>query len=179
MENIRYVNAYFNIVFSEQNSQNIEKYKKEFDILGLSDEDAVGEWLKLAKARGETGESDQVLLRLLVELHRKIDSLSAYVKGEQVEHISLENTSDVSGIGYGYFRVEKDFFEQDKEYYARVQMPIFPKREIPLFFQAISANEAKILLLHERDEKDWNAYLVARERAMIRELKSAHKDNEK
>jgi hypothetical protein len=179
MESIRYVNAYFSIVFSKQNEKNNEKYKKEFDILGLSDEDAVGEWLKLAKARGETGESDQVLLKLLVELHRKIDSLSAYVKGEQVEHLALEHTADVSGIGYEYFRIEKESFEEGTQYYGRVQMPIFPKREMPLFFQAISSSEAKILLLHERDQKDWNAYLVARERAMIRELKSAHKDNEK
>ena len=51
-------------------------------------------------------------------------------------------------------------------------MPFFPTREVPLFFKAISKNEAKVILLHERDEKDWNAYVVSRERVMIREMKA-------
>lgn len=175
MENIRYVNAYFEIVFSKDDS---DKYKKEFDILGLSDEDAVGEWLKLAKARGETSESDQVVLTLLIELHRKIDSLSAYVKGEKLEYLNLDFQANVNGIGYEYFRIEENLFEENREYYGRVKMPIFPRREIPLFFKAITKQEAKISFLHERDEKDWNAYLVGRERAMIRELKANKDTNE-
>lgn len=175
MENIRYVNAYFGIVFSKNED---EKYKKEFDILGLSDEDAVGEWLKLAKARGETSESDQVVLTLLIELHRKIDSLSAYVKGEKQEYLELAFETNVDGIGYEYFRTENALFEEGLEYYGRVKMPIFPRREIPLFFKAVSEKEAKLSFLHERDEKDWNAYLVGRERAMIRELKANKDTNE-
>ncbi len=51
-------------------------------------------------------------------------------------------------------------------------MPTFPKREMPLFFRAIDKNIAEILLLHEQDEKDWNAYMVARERVMIRQRRA-------
>lgn len=174
MENIRYVDAPLKISFTKNND---EKYKKEFDILGLSDEDSVGEWLKLAKARGETGESDQVLLTLLVELHRKIDSLSAYVKGEKMEYLELERTSHVRAIGYGHFQFSEEILEADESYYGRIEMPVFPKREIPLFFKALSSKEVKIFLLHERDEKDWNAYLVARERALIREMRAQKNDN--
>jgi hypothetical protein len=169
VEEIRYVSAPLDIVFSISND---EKYKKEFDILGISDEDSVGEWLKLAKARGETSESDQVLLTLIVELHRKLDALSAYVKGEKIEFLTLQESSHIQGIGYEHFKLESDALEVGENYYGRIEMPVFPKRQIPLFFIAISPSEAKLVLLHERDEKDWNAYLVARERAIIREMRA-------
>ncbi len=169
MENIRYVNAPLNIVF---NVDDDEKYKKEFDILGLSDEDAVGEWLKLAKARGETSESDQVLLTLLIELHRKIDNLNAYVRGERIEYLELGESSHIQAIGYEHFKLESELLQEDILYYGRIEMPVFPKREVPVFFKAISKSEAVISLLHERDEKDWNSYLVARERAIIREMRA-------
>ena len=170
MESIRYINAHLKIVFDFNDSN---KYKKEYDVLGISDEDAVGEWLKLAKARGETSESDQVLLTLLVELHRKIDSLSAYVKGEKIEYMTLSKKADILAIGFEHFCFEEDVLEEGEEYYGRIEMPIFPKREVPLFFKALNSKEAKIILIHEKDEKDWNAHFVARERAMIRELKAS------
>lgn len=169
MENIRYVNTNLKLSFE---TNNIQEHKKEFDLLGLSDEDAVGEWLKLAKARGETGESDQVLLTLLVELHRKVDALANYVKGEEMEYLSLQNSTFISGIGYENFKVDEEMFEKGAEYYGRVEMPIFPKREIPVFFTALDEKEISIKLMHERDEKDWNAYIVARERAIIREMRA-------
>lgn len=132
MEDIRYVSTQLKICFDIDES---DAYKKEYDLLGISDEDAVGEWLKLAKARGETSESDPVLLTLLVELHRKIDSLSAYVKGEKIEYISLEQEENISGIGYEYFHFDTSVLQKDKEYYGRIEMPIFPKREMPVFLK--------------------------------------------
>ncbi|MBE0491595.1 MAG: hypothetical protein IBX44_05045 [Sulfurospirillum sp.] len=169
MSNIRFVVAPLRIAFSLNDDEN---FKKEFDFLGLNDEDSVGEWLKLAKARGETSESDQVLLRLVVELHRKLDTLSAYVKGEQISYVDLSQTCDLEAIGYEHIKLSQALFNSGEEYYARIAMPIFPKREVPLFFKAYSTSEAKIVLMHEKDEKDYNAYLVARERALIREMRA-------
>jgi len=53
-----------------------EAFKKEYRILSDFEEDAVGQWLKLARARGETSDSDEILLRLMVELHKKVDTLT-------------------------------------------------------------------------------------------------------
>lgn len=169
MQNIRYINAPLNLIFEENLS---EDFKREYDLLSGSDDDSVGEWLRLAKARGETSESDQVLLTLVLELHRKIDSLTAHIKGEEKKLLELANKAEIEGIGYEHFKLSKELFEVDKEYYGRLDMPFFPKREVPVFFRAISKKEAKIEMLHERDEKDWNAYVVARERVMIREMRA-------
>ena len=57
------------------------------------------------------------------------------------------------------------------EYYARIEMPVHPKRDVGIFFNATSTTVAHITKIHERDEKEWSAYMTARERVLIRELK--------
>lgn len=148
------------------------RYLREFEKLSQIEEDPVGQWLKLAKARGETSESDGVLLTLLVELHRKVDALSAYVRNEIPERLELASFGMIDAIGFEHVQLEKEGFIPGKRYYARVDMPVFPKREIPLFLKAQSAILAQIEKMHEGDRKDWDAYMMARERIMIRQHKA-------
>lgn len=42
---------------------------------------------------------------------------------------------------------------------------------MPIFFEAVTENIAKILLMHEDDEKDWSTYMMACERVIIRQMK--------
>ena len=165
---MRYINAPLTIEFDK----NSDEFKREYDSLSSTDDDSIGEWLRIAKARGNTEDSDQVLLTLVVELHRKIDEMNAYMRGEKVEYLSLTCKGDIEAVNYEHFKVKDEIFKKDVDYYGRIDMPFFPKRKVPIYFKAINKNEAKIVLLHERDEKDWNAYVVARERVMIREMKA-------
>ena len=176
MEKIRFVSAPLKIYFSEI-GENEEEYKREFDKLVDSDEDSVGQWLKLAKARGETGESDQVLLNLVVDLHRKIDDLTAYVKNEKPNYLNLPYKKEIESIGFEYFKLINGDLKLDIRYYGRILMPVFPKRQFPFFFKAIDKNNAQIVLMHETDSKDWSTYMSARERVMIREAKVLGKSN--
>jgi len=171
MENIRFVPAPLKINFSEIGEDN-EVYKREFDKLISSDEDSVGQWLKIAKARGETSESDQVVLNLIVELHRKIDDLTAYVKDEKPTYLDLEFSKDVESIGFEHFKLIDGRLKLNVRYYGRILMPVFPKREFPIFFKALNENIAEIVLMHEPDTKDWSGYMSARERVVIREAKA-------
>ncbi len=169
-DNIRVVNAPLVIEY-EQIDKRYDEFKKEYDSLSEYEEDSIGQWLKLAKAKGETKESDEVLLTLMVELHRKVDELTSLIKNEEKEYLKLNNLQRIQSIGYEHFKLEKEELKIDKEYYGRILMPVFPKREIPLFFKAVAKNMAEIYLMHEKDTKDWSAYVVARERVMIREMK--------
>ena len=170
MEKIRFVSAPLKIHFTSISDD--EKYKREFDKLVDSEEDSVGQWLKLAKARGETSESDQVLLNLVVELHRKIDDLSAYIKNEKPSYIDLPYEKDIESIGFEHFKLVDGDLKQNLKYYGRILMPVFPKREFPMFFKAIDKNIAQIVLMHDNDIKDWSSYMSARERVMIREARA-------
>lgn len=167
---VRLVSAPISLLFSEE-SLDLESYEREYHQLSESDEDPISQWLKLAKARGETSDSDPVILNLVVELHRKIDALEMFLKDEEPKRVSLTNSAQIESIGFEHFNIQDGLFEVGKEYYGRIEMPVHPKRDVPVFFTPESKTLAKITKIHERDEKEWGAYLTARERVLIREAK--------
>lgn len=167
---VRLVPAPISIVFSEVGNS-MELYEREYHQLSESDDNAINQWLKLAKARGETADSDPVLLNLLVELHNKIDALEMFLKNEEPKRVSLSVEAEIDSIGFEHFNLKDQLLEEGKEYYGRVEMPVHPKRDIGIFFKPESKTLAKIVKIHDRDEKEWGAYLTARERVLIREAK--------
>ena len=166
---MRYINAPLEIFFEIHSDQ--EEFKREYDSLSSTDDDTIGEWLRLAKARGSTEESDQVLLTLIVELHRKIDKMDTFLRGKKQTFLTLESKGDIEAINHEHFRLKDEILQKNESYYGRIEMPFFPKREVPIYFKSIGGKEGKITLLHERDRIDWDAYVVARERVMIREMR--------
>lgn len=168
----RLVKAPISLVFSDS-SINYEMYEREYHQLSESDCNAINQWLKLAKARGETSETDPILLNLVVELHNKIDALEMFLKNEVPERVSLTLAGEIESIGFEYFALRDELLEVDKEYYGRVEMPVHPKRDIGIFFKGVSKTLAKITRIEDRDDKEWAAYMTARERVLIREAKES------
>jgi hypothetical protein len=166
----RLVPAPISLLFSEA-SLDAQAYEREYQQLSESDDDPINQWLKLAKARGETSETDPVLLQLVVELHRKIDALEMFLKDETPSRVSLTSSAEIDAIGFEHFQIKENALELDKTYYGRIEMPVHPKRDVGVFFKAESPKLAKIVRMHERDEKEWSAYLTARERVLIREAR--------
>lgn len=170
MSNILLVQAPINITYSEVETH-FEDYEREFNQMSESDDDPIGQWLKTSKARGDTSESDPIVLSLLVELHRKIDRLEQVLTNSIVERNFLTHNALIESIGFEHFKLKDHELEVGKNYYGRIEMPIHPKREIALFFEAVEGTLAKITRINERDEREWGAYVTARERVMIRQLK--------
>lgn len=148
-----------------------KNFRLEFDTLAQTDEDPIGQWLKIAKAKGETRESDSVLLHLVVELHRKVDDLTKLINNERPTYVQLHHVIPIESVGHGHFFIEQNTLDRDKEYYGRVNLPVFPQRVVPVYFTALDANHARVTIMHERDIKDWDSYILARERQLIREQK--------
>ena len=170
MSEARLVPAPISIQFAEA-SLDTEAYEREFQQLSESDDDPISQWLKLAKARGETAESDPVLLNLMIELHRKIDALEMFLKNEEPKRISLTCEAEIGAIGFEHFELKDALLEAGTLYYGRLDMPVHPRRDIGVFFKALSTSLVKITKMHERDEKEWAAYMTARERVLIREMR--------
>ncbi len=171
MNDIRFVVAPLH-ADAEYVGEKEEIFYKEYNALSEFEEDSVGQWLKIAKARGETGDTDPVLLTLLVELHKKIDRLTDIIKEEEKSLIALKSSIMISQIGFEHIMIEEPFFEVGERYYVRVHMPVFPKREMPLFIKALSSTVGEVTNIHDKDDRDWAAYVTARERVMIREAKA-------
>jgi hypothetical protein len=148
-----------------------EAFEREYHQLSEADDDPISAWLKRAKAKGETAESDPVLLNLMVELHRKIDNLERLIKNEEPPRLKLSETEMIESIGFHHFKLKTPSFKPGMRYYGRVEMPVHPKRDVGIFFSAEDEHLARIEKIHERDEKEWAAYLTARERVLIREMK--------
>ncbi len=166
---MRFVDSVLDISLEKVTKSSMERFQKEYKVLSDFEEDAVGQWLKLAKSRGDTHESDEILVTLLVELHKKIDALTAIIKKDEKEFLELEHSLKICGVGFDHIKIEEDLLQEGQEYYARISMPIFPVRQMPLFVKAIAKNIAEILTMHQKDQKDWNSYVTSRERIEIRQ----------
>lgn len=160
------------ISFSEVSTDK-DTFLYEFVHSNENEEDPINQWLKLARAKGEVAQTDPVLLNLMVELHKKVDALERFLKNEEPKKTPLSYDISVESIGFEHFKLTKDVLSEGVEYYARVSMPIYPQRDIKIFFRAVDASLAKITKIHERDEKEWGAYILARERALIRQAKES------
>lgn len=175
--NIRLVPAPISIVFSPV-TEDEEGFLREYHKLSQTDDDPISQWLKLAKARGETAQSDPVLLNLMVELHRKIDHLEQFIKNEIPVRIELSQSADIESIGFNHFKLKDELLTEGVEYYGRIEMPVYPKRDVGVYFKAVDGSIAEITKIHERDEKEWSTYLTARERILIREMKEGKSDTD-
>ena len=164
---IRLIPAPLFIEFEEDKPE----FKDEYARLGAEIDDPVGQYLKMAKARGETKDSDKVVMELVVALHRKVDEVLSLIKKETKELINLKHTAKITDIGFEYFKLKENILIPNQKYYARIDIPFFPKRDVPIYFIAIDSQIAEILVMHDRDLKDYNAFVAARERTIIREQK--------
>lgn len=170
MNSVHLVEAVLEVEFDTAEANAIE-FKREYEILGEGDDDAIGQWLRVAKAKGETSESDPVLLHLMVELYRKLDRLEQIVTNNIPTHYPLHYNGAVSKIGFEHFAISKPLMTVGERYYGRIVLPLQNRRVVPLYFEALSTTLAKVTQIHPRDEKEWDSYMMSRERKKIRQLK--------
>ena len=52
-------------------------------------------------------------------------------------------------------------------------MPLFIKREVMVYFKAITPKCAKILKISRGNEREWNAFVAESERLEIRKVKNS------
>ena len=156
------------IAITENNKKQLQQ---EFDSLGEHNQDPIGSYIKLAKARGETRENDDLLLSLIIELHRKIDNLENILLKKEDTRLPLNYSSPVLALGHTHLQITNlDIMPQSK-FYGRIKIPVFPPREIPLYFSSTKGNIGKIDFMHNKDSIDYDMYITARERSLIRQMK--------
>ena len=169
---MRIINVPLQITFSKVGDE--ATFKAEFDRLSENNDDPISAWIRNIRSRGRVVDENEPILQLLIELHRKIDALSAQINNESKNYLVLDFSTTLEAIGHNLLIFGKDFYglEVGEKYYARLDIAVFPVRKIPLFFIAKDSKTADICLMHSRDEVDFDNYIAARERSIIREQKS-------
>ncbi|MCI5969352.1 hypothetical protein [Helicobacter sp.] len=179
MENFaksRLIETLLNIEYAVAHN-NAETFAEEFNKLTQSDEDPIGEWLRLTRAKKGNLEADNVvILELLVEVYRKIESLEARISGETKNYVALENKGSVSTIGHSCFALKDSKLLENTLYYGRIELPTFPTRIVPVYF-VYRSGLAWIERIHGRDEVEWDGYVASKERALIRSIKNKKVEN--
>jgi len=170
MSNILLIDAVMGLDFEEIAGRE-DYFKQEFTTIGMSDDDAIGQWLRAAKAKGDTSESDPVVLHLIVELYRKMDRLENLILGNMPTRIPLLNHTEIVKIGLEHFELAESVLDVSKSYYGRLDLPTHPQRETAFYFEALTPKLAKIVQIHTKASNEWCMYMRARERMMIRQLK--------
>lgn len=170
MNQVRLIDAALTIVF-ENVAADAEGFEREYSRMCESEDDAIGQWLRIAKAKGETSESDPVVIHLLAELYRKMDRLENLLLHNAPQRLTLTQGGEIGRIGFEHFEMREPLLTPGGHYYGRLELPVHPRRECALYFEALSPVLARISRIHPRDESDWSAYMMARERMMIRHLK--------
>jgi len=170
MSAVHLVEAVLEVEFDTAQTNAIE-FEREYELLGEGDDDAIGQWLRVAKAKGETSESDPVILHLIVELYRKLDRLEQIVTNSMPTHFPLRYSGAVSKIGFEHFEISEPLLKEGEYYYGRIVLPLQNRRVVPLYFEALSTTLAKMMQIHPSDEKEWDSYMMSRERKKIRKLK--------
>ena len=104
-------------------------------------------------------------------MHYKLDEIKNILTDNVRQFVKLESKESVEALGHSIIIMPKPIFRQGGQYYARIDLPVFPERPIPIFLEAADPKVAKVKRIHERDERDWDSYITSRERSLIRELK--------
>ena len=133
----------------------------------------IDEWLSHEKVRGESENSDPLTLKLLVELYKKVDELSSIIKNQHIPPKPLKFNFTTSKIGYEGFEFDNECLEVGVTYYARVNLPLFIRREVLMYFKAVTPKCAKILKISRGNEREWNAFVAESERLEIRKVKNS------
>jgi hypothetical protein len=170
MSDVRLIEAPLDIGFDIENV-NSAAFEQEYIQLSEADNDAIAQWLRNAKGKGEVGDSDGIVVQLLVELYRKIDRLEQILLSTAPTKIPLSGSAKIGRIGYEHFELLEAKLESGAFYYGRIEMPIHPTREVGFYFEAQSPTLAKIVRMHKKDINEWGTYMMVRERVIIRQLK--------
>lgn len=133
----------------------------------------IDEWLSHEKVRGESENSDPLTLKLLVELYKKVNELSSIIKNQHTPPKPLKFNFTTSKIGYEGFEFDNECLEVGVTYYARVNLPLFIRREVLMYFKAVTPKCAKILKISRGNEREWNAFVAESERLEIRKAKNS------
>ncbi|MDE7317528.1 MAG: hypothetical protein K2N12_07365 [Helicobacter sp.] len=170
----RTVQAPLNLEFAPidaADSESTKAYEREYASLSNADADPLGEYMKYARAKADSREADDIVLKLLVTLHYKLDEIKNILTDNVRQFVKLKSKESVEALGHSVIIMPKPVFQQGAQYYARIDLPVFPERLIPIFLEAVEPKVAKVKRIHERDERDWDSYITSRERSLIRELK--------
>lgn len=163
MVEFRLTKGYLQVEFEENVG---ERFEVEFNQI----HSAIDEWVSVEKAK-TSGESDPLLVKLLVGIYKKLDELGELIKSEKNPREGLKFKQTTNLIGFEGFGFEKEYLQEGQIYFAKLFVPSFVRSQIPVFFKAVDSKTAQIIKITPSDEKEWSQFVARNEIIEIRKAK--------
>ncbi len=161
---MKYVRISARIDFEELGARE-EEFLREFDLFSEINSNPIDDMIQKMKAKEGKNAPEDMTIFLLSELHKKVDDLTKFVKGERENFVSLANSV---ALDFAWFdRINVCGLKEGERYYARLQIPLFRQRIIPVFLTGIDGETAEITKIWTRDRQEFDGYLASKEREEI------------
>jgi len=161
---MKFVRVAANIAFEEV-GERANEFEREFELFSSTDTNPVDDYIQKLKAKEGKNAPDDMLIFLVAELHKKVDELTKIVKGSTTVYIPLAFEGQVDFAWYDTLKI--DGLRGGAEYYARIELPLFRTRQIPLFFCAGEDGICKITKMWPTDKADFEGYLASKDREEV------------
>lgn len=162
MLEFRLIDASLQIEF-EENEEG--KFDSEFGISGND----IDEWVSFQKAKNSSDFTDPLTLKLIVGLYKKLDEIEKILL--KSEELHLKYDKNISKIGYEGFKFKDKCLIKGQKYFGKLTLPFYVKKVVPIVFEAIDDETAKIDKILAKDEKEWSHFVAQSELLGIRKAK--------
>lgn len=148
---------------------NSDAFEIEYNSITQEMQEPLAQLLRSAKSKAETMQGDALVINLLLELHKKVDFIESQLTKDNPKLLQLTyDDRYIKSIGFEHFELKDALLQSGKNYYARIKLPLYPKKQIALFFEAIDDSLAKITRIDQKDESEWSGFVTLKERESIR-----------
>ncbi len=152
-----------------------EEAQNEYHLLTKLHSDSMDKWLHSLQVKSmncKCGAGTLVLGEMLGYIYKKLEHIENILLGSEIKYIELKSIGHTKQLGHGYIILDEDSLEIDREYYARLFMPTFPARCMPLFGIAVDKKILKVNKMSESDLRDFDGFIVSTEREMLKSRKA-------
>lgn len=143
-------------------------YEEEYIRIIDNNTDGFENYLEKLKSKNKIDEDSEVILEVLAQIYHKIISIEKTIHQKEDKLCLLEKQGFICALGHGVICTHSMDFEVGMSYYLRFELPVFPKRMIGVFGEAIDAQVLKITKMHQKDIEDFDMYIANKEMENLR-----------
>lgn len=143
-------------------------YEEEYTQIVDNNTDGFENYLEKLKSKNKIDGDSEVILEVLAQIYRKIISIEKTIHQREDKLCSLEKQGVICALGHGVICIRSMYFEVGMSYYLRFELPVFPKRLVGVFGEAIDGQVVKITKMHQKDIEDFDMYIANKEMENLR-----------
>lgn len=143
-------------------------YEEEYIRIVDNNSDGFENYLEKLKSKNKIDGDTEVILEVLAQIYHKVVAIEKTIHQNEDKLELLQKQGVICALGHGVICTHSMDFEVGMSYYLRFELPVFPKRMIGVFGEAIDGQVIKITKMHQKDIEDFDMYIANKEMENLR-----------